>query len=122
MTQRNTGATAAGSGSGSGTGTVSPSTADTSGKKHSAGAFDIRTFIGSLLGLYGLILTLMGLVGDKALDKTGGINANLWAGLGLLLTSAFFIAWARLKPILVPEHVDAPVDDPTRPAPRRGGH
>ncbi|MCM3556424.1 MULTISPECIES: hypothetical protein [Janibacter] len=92
--------------------------ADTAGRK-TAGAFDIRTFIGSLLGLYGLILTLMGIFGDKELEKTGGINANLWTGLALLVIGIAFITWARLRPIVVPEHVEPAGDDPTRPAPRR---
>ncbi len=87
--------------------------------KKTAGAFDIRNFIGMLLGLYGIILTLMGLFGDKELEKTGGVNANLWTGLALLAVGAFFIGWARIRPIVVPEHVDAPDDDPTRPAPQR---
>lgn len=91
----------------------------TTGKK-TAGAFDIRTFIGSLLGLYGIILTLMGLFGDKALEKTGGVNANLWTGLALLAVAAGFILWARLRPIVVPDHVEPVADDPTRPAPRQG--
>ncbi|NUO34017.1 MAG: hypothetical protein HOQ18_05950 [Dermatophilaceae bacterium] len=92
--------------------------------RHTAGAFDIRNFIGALLGLYGLILTLMGLFGDKALDKTGGVNANLYAGIALLVVSAVFVTWARLKPIVVPDDVEPVLDDPTRPAPkrRRGGH
>jgi hypothetical protein len=92
--------------------------------RHTAGAFDIRNFIGALLGLYGVILTLMGLLGDKALDKTGGVNANLYAGIGLLVVSAVFIVWARLKPIVVPDDVEPVQDDPTRPAPKRrpGGH
>ncbi|AKT50433.1 hypothetical protein [Arsenicicoccus sp. oral taxon 190] len=79
---------------------------DASTGRHKAGAFDIRNFIGILLGLYGLILTVMGLVADKELDKTGNVNANLWAGLGLLVVSAFFLAWARLRPLVVPDHVD----------------
>ena len=33
----------------------------TRGEKHTAGAFDIRNFIGALLGLYGLILLVMDL-------------------------------------------------------------
>lgn len=90
--------------------------------RHTAGAFDIRNFIGGLLGLYGIILTLMGLFGDQELEKTGGLRANLWAGLALLVVSIGFIMWARLRPILVPEHVEPPEDDPTRPAPKRGGH
>jgi hypothetical protein len=88
-------------------------------RRHTAGAFDIRNFIGALLGLYGVILTLMGIFGDKAYDKTGNIDANLYAGLVLLLISAFFFGWARIKPIIVPEHVEPADEDPTRPAPRR---
>ncbi|MDT0214063.1 hypothetical protein Q9R29_09205 [Rothia sp. ARF10] len=87
--------------------------------KKTAGAFDIRNFIGMLLGLYGIILTLMGLLGDKELDKTGGVNANLWTGLALLVVSAVFIMWARLRPTVVPDHVEPVSDDATRPAPRK---
>ena len=92
--------------------------------RHTAGAFDIRNFIGALLGLYGIILTLMGIFGDKAYEKTGGLNANLWTGVILLLTSAVFMTWARLRPIIVPAHVEPPDDDATRPAPKRrpSGH
>lgn len=75
--------------------------------EHTAGALDIRNVIGSLLALYGVILLAMGLFGDTASAKTGGINANLWAGLGLLIVGGSFLTWARLKPIVVPDHVDA---------------
>ncbi|KRF35296.1 hypothetical protein [Nocardioides sp. Soil805] len=86
---------------------------------HQAGAFDIRNIIGALLGLYGVILTLAGLLGEHEPAKTGGVNANLWTGLGLLVVAAAFLLWARLRPIIVPEDVDPPDDDPTRPAPKR---
>ena len=84
-----------------------------------AGAFDIRNIIGALLGIYGVILLLAGLFGDTASAKTGGINANLWTGLALAVAAAVFLVWARLKPIVVPAHVEPVEDDPTRPAPRR---
>ncbi|NYG06585.1 hypothetical protein BJ986_001072 [Phycicoccus badiiscoriae] len=87
--------------------------------KKTAGAFDIRNIIGALLGLYGVILLLAGLFGDTASAKTGGINANLWTGLALAIAAVVFLTWARLKPIVVPEHVEPVGDDPTRPAPRR---
>jgi drug/metabolite transporter (DMT)-like permease len=74
-------------------------------EKHTAGALDIRNIIGGLLGAYGVILVLMGIFGDKEYEKTGDVNANLWAGLALLVVSAFFLAWARLRPIVVPDHV-----------------
>ena len=96
-----------------------PGRGKTPAGRHTAGAFDIRNFIGALLGIYGIILTLMGIFGDKAYDRTGGINANLWAGLVLLVMSIFFITWARIKPIIVPAHVEPPDDDATRPAPKR---
>ena len=92
---------------------------DTGGAPHKAGLFDIRNIIGALMATYGVILTLAGLLGEHEPEKTGGVNANLWTGLALLLVGAFFIVWARLKPIVVPEHVEAPDDDPTRPGPQR---
>jgi hypothetical protein len=71
-------------------------------RRHSAGALDIRNIIGGLLATYGVILVLMGLFGDAETDKTGGVNANLWAGVALLVVGGGFVTWARLKPILVP--------------------
>ncbi len=92
---------------------------ETTGKPHKAGLFDIRNIIGVLMGLYGVILALAGLLWEHEPDKTGGVNANLWTGLGLLAVGACFLLWAKLRPIVVPADVDAPDDDPTRPAPRR---
>jgi drug/metabolite transporter (DMT)-like permease len=85
--------------------------AEQTSRKHTAGALDIRNIIGGLLGVYGVILLLMGLLGDKELDKTGDVNANLWAGVALLVVSAVFLVWARLRPIVVPEHVDSKATD-----------
>jgi hypothetical protein len=86
----------------------------TAQRKHTAGALDIRNIIGGLLGVYGVILVLMGIFGDKEYDKTGDVNANLWAGLALAAVSAVFLTWAWLRPIVVPDDVDPP--DPDRPA------
>ena len=76
-------------------------------KAHKAGAFDIRTFIGALLGLYGAILLLTGLFGtdEEALAKSDGVNVNVWTGIALLVAGAGFIAWARLRPVVVPPEV-----------------
>lgn len=75
--------------------------------QRTAGLFDIRTIIGGLLGAYGVLLTLMGLFGDTEEAKTGGVNANLWAGLALLVVGVVFLAWARLRPVRVPATPDA---------------
>jgi drug/metabolite transporter (DMT)-like permease len=80
-------------------------------KQHTAGAFDIRNIIGGLIGVYGVILTLMGIFGDQERDKTGDVNANLWAGIVMLVMGAAFLIWARLRPVVVPEHETAGQDD-----------
>lgn len=83
--------------------------------KHKAGAFDVRTVIGSLLAVYGVILTALGLFGNAQLDLTGGINANLWAGLALLAVGAAFLLWAKARPIIVDESTIPHRDENHRP-------
>jgi LPXTG-motif cell wall-anchored protein len=84
------------------------SSASATGKpeKKAAGAFDVRNIIGALLGLYGVVLLVMGLIGpsEDDLAKTGGFNANLWVGLGMLAVGIGFILWSRLRPIVVEAH------------------
>lgn len=74
--------------------------------KKAAGAFDVRVIIGALIGVYGVILLVMGLVGDTAESKTGGVNANLWAGIVMIVVSAIFLTWWKLRPIVVPDTDD----------------
>ncbi len=71
--------------------------------KHTAGAFDVRTFIAALIGLFGLILVLAGLFGPErtADSKTDGSTINLWVGLGLLLLAGLMQGWALLRPTVV---------------------
>ncbi|HET6654341.1 MAG TPA: hypothetical protein VFH10_17020 [Nocardioides sp.] len=85
---------------------------ETSEGRHQAGAFDIRVFIASLIGLYGVVLVVTGLVGtsEEELARAGGVNVNLWAGLGMIAFAACFLAWARLRPVVVPEKPDAAED------------
>ena len=91
-------------------------TATKSGSRgHRAGIFDIRNIIGVLLGVDGLIILLVGIFGDTEEEKTGGVNANLWAGLVLLVVGLGFMAWARLRPVVVPDDFE-PDDDEGRPA------
>jgi drug/metabolite transporter (DMT)-like permease len=83
---------------------------------HRAGIFDIRNIIGTLLGVDGVIILLVGIFGDAEEDKTGGVNANLWAGLVLVVMSAIFLTWAWLRPVVVPDDFEADHDDEGRPA------
>lgn len=76
-------------------------------EKRAAGAFDIRTFIALLLGIYGVVLLLVGLFGDNT-TRDGESSVNLWTGLGLIVFAAVFQTWAKLRPVLVPEHPEHP--------------
>ena len=83
----------------------------TTRRKHTAGALDIRNIIGGLIGVYGVILVLTGIFDDYDPEMTGDVNANLWAGLAMIVVSAVFLVWARLRPTVVPDHVDTPDSD-----------
>src|SRR3954469_7522978 len=62
--------------------------------------FDIRRLIGGLFLIYGVILVVLGLgESDASIAKSADINVNLYAGIGMLVMSAFFIAWALLRPL-----------------------
>ncbi|HYO37681.1 MAG TPA: hypothetical protein VER97_16510 [Geodermatophilus sp.] len=87
---------------------MSSSTPGSAGSKHAAGAFDVRNVIAALIGFYGVVLVLLGLFSDTAADRerTGDVNANLWAGIAMLLFAMAFALWSRLRPIAV----EAPAD------------
>jgi len=71
--------------------------------KKKAGAFDIRVVIAALVAIYGVVLTVLGIIADpKEVDKAAGININLWGGIAMLVFAALFVLWARLRPIVVP--------------------
>ncbi|MBA3232918.1 MAG: hypothetical protein H0T17_03070 [Propionibacteriales bacterium] len=79
------------------------SSSSASGPRHQAGWFDIRNVIGLLLLIYGLVLLVLGLfdASDSEIARAGGVNANLWAGIGIAAVGAFFMIWARVRPIVV---------------------
>ena len=67
--------------------------------KKKAGAFDIRVVIAALVAIYGVVLTILGIIADpKEVDKAAGININLWGGIAMLVFAALFVLWARLRP------------------------
>ncbi|MFW0108157.1 hypothetical protein ACN08Z_03400 [Rothia sp. P7181] len=61
---------------------------------------DLRNIIGALFVVYGVLVTVTGIldpVADKAL--TGGIPINLWTGLSMFVGGILFFLWARLSPV-----------------------
>jgi len=73
-------------------------------------AFDIRLIIALLLGVYGLVITVLGIgfTSDEEIEKSAGVNINLWAGLGMLVVAALFAAWTVLRPLRVPDEEGDP--------------
>lgn len=73
-----------------------------------AGAFDIRLIIALLIGVYGVILTVMGafFITEAERQKAAGVNINLWAGIGMLVVTAAFVIWARVRPLVVPAETE----------------
>lgn len=70
--------------------------------------FDIRTVIGGLFAVYGVVCLIWGLVSFSDADraKTGGINLNLWTGIGMIVLSALFIGWTLARPLHPAEPTD----------------
>ena len=83
-------------------------------KTQTAGAFDVRNVIAALIGVYGVVLVGMGLFHDTAeeSERTGGLAANLWAGVGMLVFAVAFAAWARWRPVVVDPPRDTGDEEP----------
>jgi hypothetical protein len=65
-----------------------------------ANLFDLRRIIGGLLLVYGLVLTILGILdSDAEVAKAAGLRINLWAGLGMLIVGGLFIAWSLWRPL-----------------------
>ncbi|MEB3368922.1 hypothetical protein [Saccharopolyspora mangrovi] len=71
-------------------------------ERHSGTAtklFDVRTVIGGLFLLYGVMIGGAGLLATEAdLTKAQGININLWTGVSMFVVGALFLLWMRLRP------------------------
>jgi hypothetical protein len=61
--------------------------------------FDVRRVIGGLFVVYGVIVTLIGVLdGPSELEKAQGVRINLWMGLGMLALGLLMLLWLRLNP------------------------
>lgn len=96
-------------------------TAKKTKRSHMAGAFDIRNVIGSLMGLYGLVLLLSYFLLDPGMDVTTGEpkneTYNLVCGFAMVVVAAVFFLWTKLDPIKIDESAEpAESADPADPA------
>jgi xanthine/uracil/vitamin C permease (AzgA family) len=61
--------------------------------------FDLRTFIGALFTIFGILVTIPGIAASQAtINKAAGINLGLWVGVIMLVIGVFFLSWVLLKP------------------------
>lgn len=64
--------------------------------------FDLRRIMGALFVVYGAIVLTVGLVNLGTTTETrltGGIQINIWTGLGMLVLGGLFLLWDRLAPV-----------------------
>jgi len=64
--------------------------------------FDLRRILGALFVVYGVIVLIVGLVdlgNDHETKMTGGIQINIWTGIGMLVLGGVFFLWDRLAPV-----------------------
>ncbi len=61
--------------------------------------FDLRTFIGTLFMIFGVVVTLEGAsASDADIAKAGDMNISLWSGLAMLVVGIGFVLWMLARP------------------------
>jgi hypothetical protein len=75
-------------------------TTEGSREAQAANLFDLRRIIGGLFLVYGVVMTILGITDSQAeIDRAGGVNINLLAGIGMLVVGGLFILWALARPL-----------------------
>lgn len=65
--------------------------------------FDLRTFIGTLFVIFGVIVTLEGATASaEEIAKASDLNVSLWSGLVMLATGIGFLTWMLVQPPVLP--------------------
>jgi xanthine/uracil/vitamin C permease (AzgA family) len=79
---------------------------------------DLRTFIGALFLIFGVVVTIEGLRATPAsIAKAAGVNLSLWTGLSMLVIALIFFVWMLVRP----PSLDVKHEDLSH-APERGHH
>ncbi len=69
--------------------------------------FDLRVIIGGLFVIYGIYLTIRGIIDSSAaVQQAAGVRINLWTGLAALVMGGGFLLWAMLRPLTLDEIVE----------------
>ncbi|MEO3783441.1 hypothetical protein ABGB12_08935 [Actinocorallia sp. B10E7] len=77
-----------------------------------ANLLDIRVVIGGLFAIYGVILTVVGIIDSPAArQKAQGVDINLWVGLVMLAFGLCFLFWSMLHPRHQVHEAEEPDED-----------
>jgi hypothetical protein len=75
--------------------------------RSAARLIDVRGVIGGLFTVYGVIITVVGVLDKPAqIHKAQGVRINLWLGLALLALGLLFLLWRALSPPQLPRSPD----------------
>jgi hypothetical protein len=81
-------------------GTTTMSDAEKTQLVKSTRRFDLRRILGALFVVYGIIVTIIGIVNYSSdIKRTEGIAINLWAGLSMLVLGILFFVWDHFAPV-----------------------
>ncbi|HEX3791262.1 MAG TPA: hypothetical protein VHW44_25595 [Pseudonocardiaceae bacterium] len=68
--------------------------------------FDLRLIIAVLFFVFGLVVTISGLVSKastvSASGVNTGVNVNVWTGVPMLVIAVLFVIWALVRPLEIP--------------------
>lgn len=77
-----------------------------------ANLLDIRVVIGGLFTVYGVILTIVGIIDSPAARaKAEGVDINLWVGIAMLAFGLCFLVWSMLNPRRQVHEAEHPEED-----------
>jgi hypothetical protein len=87
--------------------------------------FDLRWILATLFLIYGIVVTLMGLLSTHRTVTASGqdinINVNLWTGIPMLVLGILFALWAGLRPVVPPQPADPSSVGPGSVSPEASG-
>ena len=65
-------------------------------RRGAAGGFGLLTVIAELLGLYGVVLVVIGIAdgSDQLPAGEAGVSTSLWAGIAMLVGALLVAAWS----------------------------
>ena len=94
-----------------------------SGASLTAKLLDLRTFIGSLFIVFGVLVSIRGIFASpEDIAKAAGTNLNLWLGLSCLVFGIGMTAWTWISPPEILHHHEDLGDDDLPEQLRGHGH